>query len=209
MRWLLRLLVDDADRRAIESDLAELHDYRQRRDGDRAADRWLRRQRLIYPLLLSLDRGRAALSRGTTMPHLWRDVLHSAQPRRVSCPGRDDRADRRCRPRRDGAAIGVIRAVSSLRCPTPIPTAAWIYTDNPPYRSRSRSWTIARSRPTIRRSARWPPTASSVTVTDGDGGAGHGQGGDGLVFPLLGHTAALGRLFDASDDRRATIGSRC
>ena len=58
MQWLLRLLVDDADRRAIESDLAELYEVRRRQAGARAADRWLRRQRLIYPWHLLLDRFR-------------------------------------------------------------------------------------------------------------------------------------------------------
>ena len=52
MRWLLRLLLSDADRRAIENDLAELFELRRRQDGERAATRWLRRQRLLYPLHL-------------------------------------------------------------------------------------------------------------------------------------------------------------
>ena len=54
MRWLLRLLLSDADRRAIENDLAELYELRRHRDGARAATRWLRRQRLLYPLHLVL-----------------------------------------------------------------------------------------------------------------------------------------------------------
>src|SRR5215218_558715 len=77
MRRLFHLLVSEADRRSIESDLAELHDYRRRRDGADAADRWLRRQRRIYPWHLLVDRGRTALARGTTMPHLWPDVRHT------------------------------------------------------------------------------------------------------------------------------------
>ena len=39
MRWLLRLLVSDADHRAIENDLAELYELRRRQDGERSADR--------------------------------------------------------------------------------------------------------------------------------------------------------------------------
>ena len=49
MRWLLRTLVSDEDRRTIEADLAELYELRRRLDGEPAARRWLRRQQLIYP----------------------------------------------------------------------------------------------------------------------------------------------------------------
>src|SRR5688572_16227562 len=77
MRWLFHLLVDEADRRGIEHDLDELHDYRRRRDGVVAADRWLRRQRRLYPWLLLADRARSTLTRGTTMPHLWPDIRHT------------------------------------------------------------------------------------------------------------------------------------
>ena len=77
MGWLLRLLVGEADRRAIDSDLSELHDFRRRRDGADAADRWLRRQRRLYPWVVLLDHGRAALPGWTTMQHLWRDVRYT------------------------------------------------------------------------------------------------------------------------------------
>src|SRR5215208_1729425 len=80
MRWLLHLLVDEADRRAIDTDLAELHDLHRRQYGDRAAARWLLRQRLLYPLHLVLDRGRAVLSRlAMAVPHVGRDVLQSGR----------------------------------------------------------------------------------------------------------------------------------
>jgi hypothetical protein len=78
MRWLLRVLPDEADRRAAESDLAELYELRRRQDGDRAAARWLRRQHLLYPLHFFLDRARAAVSDWRAlMRHLWRDVAYS------------------------------------------------------------------------------------------------------------------------------------
>src|SRR5215472_6760381 len=78
MRWLPRWLVSDDDRRVIESDLTELYDFRRRQDGDRAATRWLRRQRLVYPWLLLKDRLRAwRADRRMTMGHLWRDVIYS------------------------------------------------------------------------------------------------------------------------------------
>ena len=55
----VRLLVDDDNRRAIESDLAELYEFKRREYGERAAARWLRRQRLFYPVQLLFDRLRA------------------------------------------------------------------------------------------------------------------------------------------------------
>ena len=80
MRWLLRWLVDDADRQVIENDLAELYEVRRRLDGDRAAARWLRRQRFVYPFHLLRDRLRSARAdRSRTMTHLWRDVLYSVR----------------------------------------------------------------------------------------------------------------------------------
>src|SRR3954469_23940486 len=77
MRWLLRLLVSDQDRRSIDADLAELYDVRRRHDGERAANRWLRRQRRIYPWHLLMDRLQASVPRGNTMQHLWRDLGYS------------------------------------------------------------------------------------------------------------------------------------
>src|SRR4029453_14917208 len=78
MRWLLRVLTDEADRRAAESDLAELYELRRRQDGERAAARWLRRQHLLYPLHFFLDRARAAVSEWRAlMRHLWRDLSYS------------------------------------------------------------------------------------------------------------------------------------
>src|SRR3954447_23745075 len=77
MRWLLRLLVSDEDRRSIETDLAELYAVRRRLDGVTAADRWLRHQRRLYPWHLVIDRLHAAIPRGNTMQHLWRDLRYS------------------------------------------------------------------------------------------------------------------------------------
>src|SRR6187401_568907 len=77
MRWVVRWLIGDDDRRAIESDLAELFELRRRRDGPRAARRWLWRQRLLLPWYLAVDRVRAALPGWTTMQHLMHDVRHT------------------------------------------------------------------------------------------------------------------------------------
>ena len=80
MRWLMRLLLSDDDRRAVENDLAELFELRRRQDGERAASRWLRRQQLWYPLHLFGERVRAACGSGlSSLPHLWRDALYSAR----------------------------------------------------------------------------------------------------------------------------------
>src|SRR5215203_3452357 len=78
MRWLLRVLTDEADRRAAESELAELYELHRRHEGDRAAARWLRRQQLMYPVHVFLDRTHAAVSewRGL-MRHLSRDIAYS------------------------------------------------------------------------------------------------------------------------------------
>ena len=195
MGWLLRLLVGEADRRAIESDLSELHDFRRRRDGADAADRWLRRQRRLYPWVVLLDHGRAALPGWTTMQHLWRDVrLHAPQPRRRPCLVGHDRADRRCRAGGHGGRRSSSPGrCSSIRCPTrirnasPGSTPTTRRTDFP-----SRSSTIGRSSTTTRHSApsrpisacrsRWRtatlPSASTARAVTGS------------YFPLLGQQAA-------------------
>ena len=85
MRWLLRLLVDDDDRRAIESDLAELYDYAGVATATAAADRWLRRQRRVYPWHLLVDRVRAALAaRNDHAASLARRPLHACAAWRAS-----------------------------------------------------------------------------------------------------------------------------
>ena len=90
MRWIPRWLLSDADRKAIENDLAELYAFRKQQDGDRAAARWLRRQRALYPLLLLWDRVRTSLLPGAdgggVMSGLLSDLRHSAQSLRRS-PG--------------------------------------------------------------------------------------------------------------------------
>jgi hypothetical protein len=139
MRWLLRLFLDATDRRAIETDLAELYELQRRLYGDRAAARWLKRQRLVYPLHLAGDRLRACVTGGmTSLPRLWRDTLHSGRSLArtpalaatiVATVGVGL-----------GATTGVIAVVRAVLV-NPLPYAAadelfWIYTDNPPYRFR-------------------------------------------------------------------------
>src|SRR5262245_16167509 len=83
MRWLLRRLLSDADRQAIENDLAALYEFYRQQDGDRAAARWLRRQRALYPLHVLWERVRTAFvpaaGVGGLMSGLLSDLKHSAR----------------------------------------------------------------------------------------------------------------------------------
>ena len=80
MRWLLRLLVGQDDLRAFESDLAELYQVRRRHDGERAAARWLRRQRVVFPLHVIADRMRAVVSgEWTGVAHIARDTAYGVR----------------------------------------------------------------------------------------------------------------------------------
>ena len=206
MQWLLRALVDDDDRRAIDTDLAELYEYRRHRDGIAAADRWLRRQRRIYPWLLLADRARSAVSRGTTMPHLWPDLRHTVRSlARVPTLAVTIVLTVGVALGATVAAIVVTRAVVA----TPLPYAdaerlQWIYTDNAPHRfplSVVDYRALEADHPAFSAVAGY--RRLQVTIADG-GGAERVQarGVTGSYFPLLGHKAHIGRLFDASDDVR-------
>ncbi|HLE84620.1 MAG TPA: hypothetical protein VJG13_09810, partial [Thermoanaerobaculia bacterium] len=62
VRWLLRLRLGPDDRRAVESELAELFERRRARDGERAAEAWLRRQWAQYPARLLFSARRLPLT---------------------------------------------------------------------------------------------------------------------------------------------------
>jgi predicted permease len=205
MRWLLRVL-PEADRRAAESDLAELYELRRRQDGDRAAARWLKRQHLLYPLHFCLDRARAAVSDWRAlMRHLWRDVSYSLRSLArtpaltatiVLTVGIGLGATT--------AMVGVVRAVLI----NPLPYAApdqlfWVYTDSPPFRFRFSLVdyrALEADHPALSAVAAYQ--TSSVTVSEG-GLAERvtSKSVTGSYFPLLGQTAVIGRLFDATDDK--------
>jgi hypothetical protein len=138
MRWLLRLLVSDDDRRSIEADLAELYEIRRCSAGAPAADRWLRRQRFIYPWHLLMDRLRASVSRGTTMQHFWRDVGYSVRSlARVPALSMTIVLTIGVGLGATTAMISVVRAVLMNGLPYADPgSLVWIYTDNPPYKFR-------------------------------------------------------------------------
>jgi putative ABC transport system permease protein len=205
MRWLLRFFVDAADRRAIESDLAELFELRRRRDGDLAAARWLRRQHLLYPLHLMLDRVAGALTSGVTVvPQISRDLLYS-----VRSLARTPALTATIMLTVGvglGATTGMISVVRAVLV-NPLPYAAQddlvrIYTDNPPYRfalSVVDYRALEAEHPAFSAVAAYRTT--DVTVTDG-GGAERvtAKAVTGSYFALMGQTALIGRLFNVADD---------
>ena len=170
MRWLLRFIVTEADRRAIESDLAELFELRRRHEGDAAAARWLRRQRLFYPMHIMIDRIRGFLGAMVSgAVHLTRDIPYSARSLArtpaltatiVLTVGIGLGATT--------AMVGVVRAVLV----NPLPYASsddlfWIYTDNAPYRFRLSVVdyrALEADHPAFSAVAAYQP--STVTVTD-------------------------------------------
>jgi putative ABC transport system permease protein len=206
MRWLITLLIGDADRRAIESDLAELFELRRRRDGDRPAARWLRRQRVLYPLHLMGERLRAALSaRMATMPHLLKDVTYSVRSlARTPALAATIVLTVGVGLGATTSMLAVIRAVLI----DPLPYAGpeelfWIYTDNPPYRFRFSVVdyrALEADHPAFKDVAAYQ--TSLVTVTDGDRSERvTTKAVTGSYFPLMGQTPFVGRLFEPADDR--------
>jgi predicted permease len=209
MRWVLRRLLSEADRRAVESDLAELYEFRRRMDGEPAARRWLRRQRALYPVHLLADRARSAAGsiagRGGLMSGLWRDVTHSVRSLRRS----------------SGLAATIVLTVGvGLGATTamvtvldavvvrPLPYAdqdalVWIYTDRPPYQS---PLSVADYRAIAEQQTSFADFASyetsSVTLT-GSAGARRvtSRNVTWAYFSTLRLTPWRGRLFDKSDDQ--------
>jgi putative ABC transport system permease protein len=209
MRWLLRRLLSENDRRAIESEMAELYEFRRRIDGERAARRWLWRQRALYPAHLLIDRARSVIEsiagRGGLMSGLWQDVTHGARSLRRSA----------------GLAATIVLTVGlGLGATTtmvtvidavvlrPLPYAdqdalVWIYADVPPYQ-----WplSVADYRALDEQQTSFSHLASyetsTVTLT---GGAIARRATNRNVtwayFSTLGLLPAHGRLFDKSDDQ--------
>lgn len=205
MRWLLRLLTDEDDRRAIESDLAELYELRRRQDGARAADRWLRRQHLLYPWHLFLDCCRRPIPKATTMPYLWRDIRYSLRSLgHVPALAATIVLTVGIGLGATSAMIGLVRAV--LVDPLPYQHSeelVWIYTDTPPYRFRL-------SVVDYRALEAEHPTFSGVAAFQTNFVTVSGRGSaervamkevTGSYFPLLGQRPQIGRLFDPSDDK--------
>ncbi len=207
MRWLLRRLVDENDRRVIENELAELYEFRRRQDGDRAAARWLRRQRLVYPLHLITERLRAAVpARGALMSHLWRDVVYSVRAlARAPIVAATIVLTVGIGLGATTAMTSVIRAV--LVNPLPYPNADsiyWIYTNAAPYRFRFSVVdyrALEADHPTFSAIAAYQ--TSQVTIADG-GVTERVTAKDvtGSYFPLLGQTPIAGRLIGPDDESK-------
>jgi putative ABC transport system permease protein len=206
MRWLLRLLVSDEDRRSIEADLAELYEVRRLTDGAPAADRWLRRQHVIYPWHLLMDRLRTTVPRGITMQHLWRDFRYSLRSlARVPALSATLVLTIGVGLGATTAMVSVVRAVLVNGLPYAEPESlVWIYTDTPPYRFRFSVVdyrALEADHPAFRAVAAYE--TNQVTVS-GEGAAERvvARSVTGSYFPLLGQAAHIGRLFDPSDDAR-------
>ncbi|HEX4565024.1 MAG TPA: ABC transporter permease, partial [Vicinamibacterales bacterium] len=206
MRWLFRLLLDEDDRRAIESDLGELYEVHRRIDGEDAAARWLARERRIYPWRLLLERMRAMVPRGTHMRHLWRDLIYSVRSlTRVPALTATIVLTVGVGLGATTAMISVVRAV--LLSPLPYANARdvyWIYTDNPPFKFPfsvvDYRW-LETDHPAFTEIAAY----RGDTATISDGGQAERVRIDrvtGSYFPLLSQRPQLGRLFDRSDDTR-------
>ena len=205
MHWLPRWLVKDDDRRVIENELEELYEWHCRQHGQRAADRWLRRQRLVYPTHLVLERLRAAAAQWrNVMPHLWRDVRYSLRSlSRTPVLASTIILTVGIGLGATSGIVSVVRAV--LVNPLPYADAnnlMWIYTEYPPYRFRLSVVdyrALEADHPTF--SAIGAYQTNQVTVTAADAAERvTARDVTGSYFPLLGEQATVGRLFDPSDD---------
>ena len=208
MRWLLQRLLSEADRRAIESDLAELYALRRQQDGERAAARWLRRQRALYALHLFRERARtmvvAGAGVGGFMSSLVNDLRHSAHSLMRS-PGLAATIVLTV-----GLGLGATAAMVTMidavvLRPLPYPdqeALMWIYWDRPPNQN---PLSVADYRAIDGQQTTFSHLAAyqtdSVTVT---GGATPtrvtARSVTWAYFSTLGLVPAHGRLFDKSDD---------
>ena len=204
MRWIVRWLIGDDDRRAIESDLLELYELRRRSDGPRAARRWLWRQRLLLPWHLLLDRVRAVFPGRTTMQHLAHDVRYTIRSLvRVPVLSATIVLTVGLGLGATAAMIGAVWAVLVNPLPYADPgSLVWIYTDSPPNKWRFSVVdyrALEEDHPTFDAVAAYQ--GSLVTVTDrAMAERVTAKSVTGSYFPLLRQKPYLGRLFDSSDD---------
>jgi predicted permease len=209
MRWLLRWLVSDADRQAIEHDLAELYEVRRQQDGDRAARRWLRREQAMYPWRVLADRLRTRLGAGDGhggfMSGVWNDLRDSLRTLRRS-PGLAVTIVLTV-----GLGLGVTTAMITIIDAVvvrPLPYAdqdalVWLYSDRPPYRH---PLSVADYRAIDEQQTSFSHLAayetSTVTVTGGGTPTRvTSRNVTWAYFSTLGLRPEKGRLFDTSDDR--------
>jgi putative ABC transport system permease protein len=208
MRWLLRRLLEETDRVAVESELDELHEVRRRASGEAAAGRWRRRETRTLVRRLAAERFSSDRQpREPIMKHLWRDVrfgLRSIVRERtvtatiVLTLGLGVGAS--------AAMIGILHAVVVNPLPYDEPDSlVWIYTDNPPLWFR---FSVVDYRALEADHATFAAVAGyetrRVTMAGADSAAERvtAKAVTGSYFPLMRQTPHLGRLFDPADDQR-------
>jgi putative ABC transport system permease protein len=208
MRWLLQRLLSDGDRRAIESDLAELYEFHRQHRGERAAARWLQRQRALYPWHLIWDRLRTTLvpeaGVGGLMSGLLSDVRHAAKTLMRS-PGLAVTIVLTV-----GLGLGVTAAMVTMIDAVvlrPLPYAnqdalMWLYWDR---KASQLPLSVADYRAIDEQQTSFSHVAAygteTVTVTAGSIPARvTGRIVTWSYFSMLGLSPAKGRLFDKSDD---------
>jgi len=220
LRWLLRLRLGPDDRRAVESELGELFERRRARDGERAAEGWLRRQWFQYParLLLSTRRLPTTPRPAQRRPVTGRPRNREGEP--MATFWRDLRLSLRSLARRPGLAAtivltvglglgatttmwSVVHAVLLEPLPYPEPNRlVRIYTDSPPnvFRFSVADWLALDEQQT---SFEKVAGYTNVTATFTRGETAERVPAKlvtGRYFSLFGHQPAHGRLFGPPDD---------
>jgi putative ABC transport system permease protein len=205
MHRLLRRFLPDADRRAIETELAELYELRRKSDGDAAAERWLRRQRRAYVRHLAADRLRAGLSSAAAIvPRFFRDAAYHMRTL-LRAPGLTATIVLTL-----GLGLGATTAMLTvvrvvLLNPLPYEDSNnlyWIYTDAAPFRFRFSVVdyrALEADHPAFSEIAAYQ--GGQVTLTEG----GTAERVNirivtGSYFPLMRQKPHLGRLFEPADD---------
>jgi len=205
MRWVLRLLLSEAELRQIEVEQSELHENWTQLYGAAVATRRLRQERMLLVPRLIIESIRAAASSiVSALPSAGRDTRHAIRGL-VRTPGTTATIVITL-----GLALGTTTAMLAIVQGVlldPLPYAApeslvWIYTDNPPNKYRFSLvdyQALEAEHPAFSRIA----AAQSVpaTITGGESPE--------LVrvlqvtasfFPTLGLAPRVGRAFDEQDD---------
>ena len=159
MRWLLRVLLNDADRRAVESDLSELFELRRREEGERAAGPLAEAgSTCCIRSTFSGPRASGVSSWRMVMPNLWREVSYAVRGLfRTPAVAATIVLSVGIGLGATTGMVTIVRACSSIPCRMPRPirssgfTPTLLHSD-----SASRSSIIARSKRIIPASAAWP-----------------------------------------------------
>jgi putative ABC transport system permease protein len=209
MRWLLRRLLSEGDRRAVESELSELYELRRATDGERAAKYWLWRQRVLLPGYLLIDRAwslsGSLIGNGGLMSGFRQDLVHSMRGLRRSA-GLVTTIILTV-----GLGLGVTTAMVTVIetvLVRPLPyvdqhALVWIYTDRPPNQwplSVADYRAIDEQQTSFSHLAAYETTTVTLTAaTTAQRVTNRNVTWD--YFSALGLSPARGRLFDKSDDQ--------